>query len=132
MDSFSYYIGQTDDFVNFLGVAPRPPTPDEASFYEGIVNVYEVEIDQDQKLRAYHSQLVEGGDEYITVELLNKGRRVFSQSLDCVTYVVDKLPNGEVFLVLCEGSTNLRIHKNPWRLSVDHSSYYQNTSENDD
>ena len=129
MDGFSYYEGTTDDFATFLGVTPRPATPDEAEQYEGIVSVYEVLIDQDQKLTAFHSQLVEGGDEYVTVEMFNQGRMVFRQSLSCVSYFVDKLSSGEVFLVLREGSTNLRIYKNPWRLSVKNSDYYKDDED---
>lgn len=76
MENVSYYVGMTDDFVTFLGVTPRPATPDEAFGYEGIANVYEVEIDEDQKLKALHHQLVEGGDKEINVQMFNKGRLV--------------------------------------------------------
>ena len=62
------------------------------------------------------------------MEMFNQGRLVFSQSLSCVSIIVDKMDSGEVFLVLREGSTNLYIHKNPWRLSVDDSSYDQDTT----
>lgn len=78
---------------------------------------------------ALHHQLVEGGDEDIRVQMFNKGRLVFSQSLDCVSIIVDKLGNSEVFLVLREGSTNLYIYNNPWRLSVDDSNYYKDTAD---
>ena len=131
MDHFSYYVGGPDAFAQFMEVTPRPATPDEAMLYEGIVNVYEVEVDQDQTLRAFHSQLVEGGDEYITVEMFIKGRLVFSQSLDCFRIFVDKSDTGEVFLVLREGSINLYIHKNPWRVSMDQSSYYKDPFDDD-
>ena len=78
-------------------------------------------------LTAVHHQLEEGGDEDVRVTLVNKGHVVFSQSLWCVTYIVDKMDSGEVFLVLYEGSTNLHIHKNPWRLYVTNSTYYEDT-----
>lgn len=129
MDNFSYYVGLTDDFVTFLGVTPRPATPDEARGYDGIINVYEVKIDEDQMLKAIHHQLVEGGDEDISVEMLNKGRVIFSQSMNCVQIIVDKMDSGKAFLVLREGSTNLYIHKDPWSLSVDNSNFYEDTSD---
>lgn len=131
MDSFSYYEGTTEHFAAFMEVSPRPATPDEALLYDGNLTIYEVEVDEDQKLKAVHSQLVEGGDEYITVEMRNKGRLVFSQSLSCVRYFVDKMDSGEVFLVISEGSTNLHIHKNPWRLHVDNSTYHPDAYLND-
>ena len=93
MDTFSHYVGVSRDFVEFMGVAPRPGTLDEASGYNG--------------------------------------KAIFSQNLRCASIFVDKMRSGEVFLVLCQGSTNLHIHKNPWRLSVENSNYYQNTSDSD-
>ena len=131
MDTFSHYVGVSRDFVEFMGVAPRPGTLDEASGYNGNVDVYEVEIDRALKLKAVHAERQKDGDSDINVDLLYNGKAIFSQNLRCASIFVDKMRSGEVFLVLCQGSTNLHIHKNPWRLSVENSNYYQNTSDSD-
>lgn len=121
MDTFSHYRGTTQDFTDYMAVTPRPARIEEDP--QGKARVYEIQIDRDLQLKALHTQLQEGGDEDISVEMLYKGRQIFSQRLKCVQIILDRQDNS-TFMVLHVGSTNLHIHKNPWRLHVTHSNRY--------
>ena len=124
MDKFSHYQGTSEDLIRFLAVPPKPEVQ-----YGKEVNVYEIQAESDLLIQVVHTPDEDGGDEDVSVTMLLKDRRIFSQSLSCVKIFVDR--KSEPFLVLVEGTTNLHLHKDPWRLYVTNSDYYQHTTSND-
>lgn len=122
MNIFTHKIAYGGELAEFFGVQPRPSRPEES---ETRSRVYEVVGEGGVKLWFRYAE-PDSGDQ-AELKLRHEDVPIFCCNFESVRMLWDfhagsPLPH----LILLQGSTCVTLDKNPWRVSVSNSTFYQN------
>ena len=127
MSDFTHKIAYGEELAAFFSVAPRPSRPEESSVRS---RVYEVSQENGLRLWFRYAETDDGDQAEVILSLGET--RIFSCDFDSLKMLWDQYPStAEPHLILLEGSTSVRICKNPWSVSVSNSTFYENNEDPD-